>query len=462
GLTCSSCEMAGRGDAGIEIDLDKAPQRSENLSAYEIMLSESQERMLAIVSPRHLPEVKKILKKWDLPCCILGKVTGDGLLRVLHKGAMVAEIPAARISTLAPEYSPQSRKPAYLDSLECFNPSRFKTGEKARKVILDLLATPTISSKRWIYEQYDHMVQLNTVVAPGASAAVLRIKDTHKHIGITADCNGLMVYLDPKTGGAMAVAECARNLACSGAKPLAITNCLNFGNPTKPDIYYQFEQAVRGIGEACRVLNTPVTGGNVSFYNENRGEAVFPTPVIGMIGLIEKPGHITTSGFKNAGDAIILLGKKAETLGGSQYYYSLKKKIMGPCPELNLKEEKKIQDFLLKIIKKGWIKSAQDISEGGLAVALAECCILSGENLGCNVDLMTDTSNPFIELFSEDPSRIIISCEAKREKEILKNAEKCGIPATKLGYVSCDTFRIGKNISESVLELRNAYESFSL
>jgi phosphoribosylformylglycinamidine synthase II len=461
GLTCSSCEMAGRGDSGVEIDLDKVPQRSENLSAYEIMLSESQERMLAIVSPKHLPEVKKILDKWDLPCCILGKITNDGLMRVMHKGARVAEIPAARISTLAPEYSPESKRPSYLDSLQIFDPSKFSTKENPKEILLALLSAPTISSKRWIYEQYDHMVQLNTVVMPGSSSAVLRIKNTQKHIAITADCNGLMVYLDPGTGGAMAVTEAARNLVCSGAVPLAITNCLNFGNPTKPDIYYQFEQAVLGIGDACRILNTPVTGGNVSFYNENRGEAVFPTPVIGMIGLIEKPEHITTSGFKHSGDVIILIGKRATTLGGSQYYYSLKKKIMGPCPGLILEEEKKIQDFLLNIIRKEWIRSAQDISEGGLAVTLSECCILSRDDLGCDIRL-PEGVNPFIELFSEDPSRIVITCDSKKEQAILESAEKSGVPAIKLGKVCGKTFKIGKNISADVSELRKAYESFSL
>jgi phosphoribosylformylglycinamidine synthase len=259
----------------------------------------------------------------------------------------------------------------------------------------------------------------------------------------------------------MAVAEAARNLSCSGATPLAITNCLNFGNPTKPDIYYQFEQAVLGIGEACRILNTPVTGGNVSFYNENRGEAVFPTPVIGMIGLIDKPEHITTTGFKNSGDSIILLGGKATTLGGSQYYYSLKKKIMGPCPILNLEAEKDLQHFLLKIVKKGWIRSAQDISEGGLAIALAECCILSRDQLGCEVSLPED-SGFFIELFSEEPSRIIVSCDPKRDGQILKGAEKAGVPAVKLGRVGGKTLKIGKDISTSLPELCKAYESFSI
>jgi len=461
GLTCSSCEMAGRGGSGIEIDLDKVPQRSENLSAYELMLSESQERMLAIVPPERLEDVKRILSKWDLPCCILGKVTDDGLMRVAHKGRMVAEIPAALISTQAPEYDPESKRPEYIDSLEQFDPKTFPMKEKSQDILLELLATPTIGSKRWVFEQYDHMVQLNTVVAPGASAAVLRIKDTEKHIALASDCNGLMVYLDPRTGGAMAVAEAARNVLCAGAKPLAITNCLNFGNPTKPDIYYQFEQAVLGIGDACRILNTPVTGGNVSFYNENRGQAVFPTPVIGMLGLIEKPGHITTVGFKDPGDVVILLGPHAATLAGSQYYYSLKKKIVGPCPPLNLEAEKRLQDFLLRAIQEGWIKSAQDVSDGGLGVALAECCILSRGLCGAEIAL-PEGLTPAIELFSEEPSRVVISCSPKHKNKILQEAEKEGVPATVLGRVQGNSLSMTGLFSIPVSQLKESYESFSL
>ncbi|HPB30581.1 MAG TPA: phosphoribosylformylglycinamidine synthase subunit PurL, partial [Candidatus Sumerlaeota bacterium] len=321
GLTCSSCEMAGRGGRGVEINLDEVPQRSDNLASYEIMLSESQERMLAVVAEEKIDAARAIFEKWDLPWSVLGRVTEDHLMRVRHKGSVVAEIPAADISTSAPEYDPQSRRPAWLDQIEAFNAETFTAPADMGATLLALLAAPTIASKRWVYEQYDHMVQLNTVVTPGASAAVLRIKGTSKHIALSCDCNGMMVYLDPKTGGAMAVAEAARNLTCAGALPLAITNCLNFGNPTKPEIYYQFEQAVLGMGDACRVLNTPVTGGNVSFYNENRGQAVFPTPVIGMLGLIEDPSHITRVGFQDEGDAIVLLGRPAVTLGGSQYFY---------------------------------------------------------------------------------------------------------------------------------------------
>lgn len=461
GLTCSSCEMAGRGGSGIEIDLDKVPQRSENLSAYELMLSESQERMLAIVPPERLEDVKRILAKWDLPCSVLGKVTDDGVMRVTHKGRVVAEIPAALISTQAPEYDPESRKPEYISALEQFDPGTFSTRKNEGDILLELLATPTIGSKRWIYEQYDHMVQLNTVATPGASAAVLRIKDTDKHIALASDCNGLMVYLDPRTGGAMAVAEAARNVLCAGAKPLAITNCLNFGNPTKPDIYYQFEQAVLGIGDACRILNTPVTGGNVSFYNENRGQAVFPTPVIGMLGLIEKPEHITTVGFKDPGDIVLLLGHQAATLAGSQYYYSLKKKIVGPCPPFNLKAEKRLQDFLLCAIRKGWVKSAQDVSDGGLGVALAECCILSGALCGAEIALQ-DVLAPAIELFSEEPTRVVISCKPENKNKILQEAEKAGVPAKVLGCVQGNSLSIAGLFTIPVSEMKEAYESFSL
>jgi phosphoribosylformylglycinamidine synthase len=460
GLTCSSCEMAGRGGCGVEIDLDKVPQRSDNLNAYEIMLSESQERMLAIVPKAMLEAARSILEKWDLPWSILGKVTSDGVMRVHHKGRVVAEIPASQISTEAPEYAPLSRRPDYLNSIERFIPETFFASADCAQILLDLLATPTIGSKRWIYKQYDHMVQLNTVVRPGASAAVLRIKGTKKHIALSTDCNGLMVYLSPRVGGAMAVAEAARNVVCVGAQPLAITNCLNFGNPTKPDIYYQFEQAVLGIGDACRALNTPVTGGNVSFYNENCGEAVFPTPVIGMLGIIEDPDHITTTGFKNAGDVVILLGKYATTLGGSQYYYALQKKIIGPCPLLYLAVEKRLQEFLLSIIRRGWVRSAQDVSEGGLAVALAECAISSSTH-GAEITLPRGVT-PAIELFSEEPTRIVITCAPEYEKGIISDAGQADVPAQKIGQVGGACLSVKDVFSVSVAELIKAYESFSL
>ena len=460
GLTCSSCEMAGRGGCGVEIDLDKVPQRSDNLSAYEIMLSESQERMLAIVPKAMLEAAQGILDKWDLPWSILGTVTTDGVMRVHHKGRVVAEIPASQISTEAPEYAPPSRRPDYLNSIERFVPEKFFAPADCAKILLELLATPTIGSKRWIYEQYDHMVQVNTVVRPGASAAVLRIKGTKKHVALSTDCNGLMVYLSPRVGGAMAVAEAARNVVCAGAQPLAITNCLNFGNPTKPEIYYQFEQAVLGIGDACRALNTPVTGGNVSFYNENCGEAVFPTPVIGMLGIIEDPAHITTMGFKNDGDVVILLGRHATTLGGSQYYYALQKKIIGPCPPFDLAAEKILQDFLLNIIRRGWVRSAQDVSEGGLAVTLAECAISSTMH-GAEITLPCGVT-PSIELFSEEPTRIVITCAPENEKEILSGAVQVGVPAQKIGQVSDNCLCVKDIFSVPVSELIKAYESFSL
>jgi len=461
GLTCSSCEMAGRGGSGVDIDLDKVPQRSKNLTAYEIMLSESQERMLAIVSEERLSAARAIFEKWDLPWSVLGNVTTDGLMRVRHKGRVVAEIPAEEISTAAPEYNPASRRPEYLDSIEVFDAAKFEAPDDCGEALLALLATPTIASKRWIYEQYDHMVQLNTIVKPGGSAAVLRIKGTEKHIALSADCNGMMVYLNPRAGGAMAVAEAARNVVCSGARPLAITNCLNFGNPTKPDIYYQFEQAVLGVGEACRALNTPVTGGNVSFYNENRGVAVFPTPMIGMLGLIKKPEHITTAGFKMAGDAVILLGRPATTLGGSQYYYALRNKIMGPCPALDLAAEKALQDFLLDMISQGMVASAQDVSEGGLGAAIAECAMLSEDGLGARINLEKNI-HPAIELFSEEPSRIVITCRDYFASEIIQRAKKAGVPVRKIGLVGGCSLEIEGVCNLPLERLRKAYESFSI
>lgn len=461
GLTCSSCEMAGRGESGVDIDLDKVPQRSENLTPYELMLSESQERMLAVVPEENIGEAERILNKWDLSCCVLGKVTTDGMLRVRHKGRVVAEMPAALISTNAPELDPKSKRPEALDSIELFSPENFSPPADLTKPFLSLLSTPTIASKRWIYEQYDHMVQLNTVAGPGGSAAVLRIRETDKHIALTCDCNGLMVYLDPRTGGAMAVAEAARNLVSSGARPLAVTNCLNFGNPTRPEIYYYFEKATTGIGDACRVLGTPVTGGNVSFYNENRGEPVFPTPVIGMLGLVEKPEHITTMGFKREGDIVILLGNPAATLGGSQYYYALENRIVGPCPPLDLELEKRLQDFLLDAIRRGLIASSHDISEGGLAVTLAECCIRSGSQTGAEISL-PEACSPAIELFSEEPGRIVITCKPENRETLMKEAEKQNIPHRLLGTAGGKSLKVKQAFDVPVCELKESYESFTL
>lgn len=444
GLTCSTCEMAGRGGTGVVIDLDKVPKRAKNLSAYELMLSESQERMLAVIPPEKIDKAERILKKWDLGCHVLGKITDDGMMKVYYQGRLEADIPAKKISDESPEYTRESRRPAYLDSVEKFDEKSLPdaNGENLKDTLLRLLSHPTISSKKWAFEQYDHQVQTATIFPPGYSAAVIKIKGTDKHIALKTDCNGLFCYLDPEKGAMAAVAEAGRNCVVCGAEPLAITNCLNFGNPMKPEIFYQLEKAVSGIGKACRAFNTPVTGGNVSLYNEFEGKAVFPTPVIGMLGLIENPRWITPQRFVDAGDKIILLGKTASHLGGSQYYYALQDKIVAPCPDIDLDFEKALQKFVLESIKQGKIKNAQDISEGGLAVAAAESLIFANDirGLGANlpkkkigIKLSLPDINPYVALFSEETSRILVGCAESDADELLALAKSSGIPAEVIG-----------------------------
>lgn len=456
GLTCSTCEMAGRGGKGIEIDLDRVPQRAENMSPYELMLSESQERMLAICPRGKIDQVREILAKWDLECCILGTVTDDGLMRVKHSGSVVAEIPAAKISDDSPVCRREAGTPEYLQRIPNFDPAAVAVATDYNQALLGLLAFPTISSKRWVYEQYDHMVQTNTVVPPGHSAAVLRIKGTEKHIALSCDGNGMYCYLNPYVGGMITVAEAARNVVCAGAEPLAVTNCLNFGNPEKPGIFYQFGECIRGIGDACRALDTPVTGGNVSFYNENQGEAVFPTPVIGMLGVIDDPQWITPSGFQDEGDCIVLLGPDAKHLGGSQYLYQRMKKVVGPCPELQLETERGVQAICREAIHAGLVKSAHDLSEGGLAVALAEACLRSEGQLGATVTI-DEKPRLDVALFGEAQSRILLSCAASALDSLLQLAGVHNVPARKIGTVGGERLIINGAIDLSISRLYEAY-----
>ncbi len=458
GLTCSTCEMAGRGGKGIEIDLDRVPQRAENMTPYELMLSESQERMLAICPRDRIDQVRELLTKWDLECCILGTVTDDCLMRVKHGGRVVAEIPAAKISDDSPVCRREARTPEYLNRLARFDPAAVEPPADYNLALLELLAFPTIASKRWVYEQYDHMVQTNTVVPPGHSAAVLRIKGTNKHIALSCDGNGMYCYLSPYIGGMITVAEAARNVVCTGAEPIAITNCLNFGNPEKPDIFHQFAECIRGIGDACRALNTPVTGGNVSFYNENQGEAVFPTPVIGMLGVIDDPQWITPSGFQDEGDCIVLLGPEVTHLGGSQYLYQRMKVVVGPCPEMHLETEREVQAVCRKAIRAGWVKSAHDLSEGGLAVALAEACIRSERQLGAGIT-MNAQPRLDIALFGEAQSRILMSCAASVLDSLMQLAKAHNVTARKIGTVSGERLTINRTIVLPIARLQEAYHT---
>lgn len=433
GLTSSSCEMASRAGTGIEMDLLLVPRREEGMTPYELMLSESQERMLLVVKEGTVDQVTEIFNKWDIEAVVVGKVTDDGMLRLTEGEQVVAEIPAKALTDHAPVYERPYSQPEYIAEVQGVSLEEIKPPADFNKTLLALLASPNIASREWVYRQFDSMIGTNTVVGPGSDAAVLRIKGTNKGIAATTDCNGRYCYLDPYTGGAIAVAEAARNLVCSGAKPLAITNCLNFGNPEKPGVMWQFRQAVAGMGDACRALNTPVTGGNVSFYNETKGVAIYPTPTVGMVGLLEDINHRCTQSFKDQGDVIILIGESREELGGSEYLaveHGLE--AVGKPPRLDLELESKVQRVVLQAIKNGWIKSAHDCAEGGLAVALAECCITG--NIGAEV-AMVEQFRADALLFGESQSRIIVSTGEDHVAELIRYLTVSGVPFTRLGQV---------------------------
>src|SRR5438067_2402560 len=378
GLTSSSADMAERGDVGVTIDVTRVPTRESGMTPYEILLSESQERMLVVAKKGHEDAVRAILQKWDLTAAVIGEVIAEPVYRVTEGSKVVAEFPGSRLVTDCPSYSPDARESTAIVALRNTDPNKVppRPEEKDHLWTLErLLSSPTIASKSWAYRQYDSTVRTNTVIGPGGDAAVLRVRGTNKAIAVKTDCNGRYVYLEPRVGGRIAVAEAARNVACTGARPLAITNCLNFGNPTRPDVFYQFTEAVAGMGEACRALGTPVTGGNVSLYNESPAGAVYPTPVIGMVGLIDEVSRITRSTFQHDGDAILLLGERGCELGGSEYMATIHGKVIGEPPHCDLEREKLVIDSLLDAIRSGAVTSAHDCSDGGLAVALAECCI---------------------------------------------------------------------------------------
>jgi phosphoribosylformylglycinamidine synthase subunit PurL len=435
GLTCSSAEMASKAGNGIELNLDLVPQREQGMTPYEMMLSESQERMLVVVPCGKEAAVQEIFDKWGLHSAVVGKVTDDNQLRLLHKGLTVAEIPVDKLADNAPVYYKPSEVPNYYKEFETVDTLQVKEPTDYNAVLSELLKAPTIASKEWVYNQYDYMVRTNTAVCPGSDAAVIAIRGTKKALAMSIDCNSRFVYLDPYVGGAAAVAESARNVVCSGGKPLAITDNLNFGSPEKPEIFWQLEQAADGISEACRQLATPVIGGNVSLYNETKGEAIYPTPTIGMVGLIEDVSHITTQEFKLEGDLIVLLGETKAEIGGSEYQKIQLGKVEGRPPQLDLALERKVQELTLSAIKAGLVKSAHDLSEGGLAVALAECCI--GGNKGAEMDLQIDL-RPDFALFGESQSRILLSISPDNLAQFSQLAAQQGVLVTTLGKVTSE------------------------
>lgn len=426
GLTSSSAEMASKAGSGVEMNLDLVPQRETGMTAYEMMLSESQERMLLVVKKGREDEIKAIFDKYDLDAVAIGVVTDDKMLRLLHNGEVVANVPADALAEDAPVYHKPSAEPAYY--------AQFQAMDNAEPVVTDyketlnaLLKAPTIASKEWVYDQYDYQVRTSTVVAPGSDAAVIRVRGTNKGLAMTTDCNSRYIYLDPEVGGAIAVAEAARNIVATGGTPLAITDCLNFGNPEKPEIFWQIEKSADGISAACTALNAPVIGGNVSLYNERSGEAVYPTPTIGMVGLIEDLAHVTTQDVKATGDVVFIIGETNTEFGGSELQKLLNNGVIsGKAPAIDLKVEAARQQALLKAIKAGLVQSAHDVAEGGLAVALAETTF-GAQGLGIDVTL---TGSATTALFSETQSRFVVTVKEENAAafvEIVKDAQKIGV-----------------------------------
>jgi phosphoribosylformylglycinamidine synthase len=439
GLTSSSCEMASRAGNGIDLDLTHVPRREPGMTPYELMLSESQERMLMVAKAGKEEECIAICRKWDLDVAVVGKVTGEGLLRVIDQGQVVAEIPAKALADDGPRYERPYSPPAYQDLLTNLNYDAIADVKDSNAALLALLESPTIASKRWVYEQYDHMVRTNTIVRPGSDAAVVRIKGTNKAVAMAVDCNGRYCLLHPYEGARLAVAEAARNLVCSGAEPIGLTDCLNFGNPERPDIMWQFVLAIEGMKDACEHLQVPIVSGNVSFYNETNGLSIYPTPMLGMVGLIEQADRAMTQWFRNEGDVILLLGKTRDDLGGSEYLKVLHHREQGSPPYLSLDTEKTLQDFVLKVIHEGLVRSAHDCSDGGLAVALAECCVSSqGMRRGAVVKLALDSLRRDALLFGESQSRIVLSVRPALAESLLNRAWDAGVPAADIGRVGGD------------------------
>ena len=455
GLTSSASEMASKAGSGIEMNLDEVPQREANMTPYEMMLSESQERMLIVVKKGREQEIVDLFEKYGLLAKTVGRVTDDKRFRLFHKGEVVADVPVDALAEDAPVYHKPSAEPTYYRE---FQQQEQKVPEVSdlNETLVNLLKQPTIASKEWVYDQYDYMVRTNTVVPPGSDAAVLRVRGTNKALAMTTDCNSRYLYLDPEVGGKIAVSEAARNIVCSGGQPLAITDCINFGNPEKPEIFWQLEKATDGMSEACEKLNTPVIGGNVSLYNETNGVAVYPTPVVGMVGLIEELEHITTQDFKQSGDLIYVLGEAKPEFGGSELQKLLEGEISGKSPELDLELEQKRQQQVLQAIREGVVQSAHDIAEGGFAVALSECAI-SSEGLGAKVQVKGDAVTA---LFSETQSRYILSVKKEDQEKfesLVGDAMLVG-EVTGDGQLTISNEQQETMISASVNELKGAWK----
>lgn len=459
GLTCSSAEMASKAGNGLELYLDQVPQREEGMTPYEMMLSESQERMLFVVEPKDEAQALEIFERWGVICAKVGKVTDDGRLKLFHHGEEVGDMPVTALVDECPVYEKPSAVPAYYEQNAGIDTLRYPEVSDLNLALEQILASPSVASKAWVYNQYDYMVRTSTAVRPGSDAAVVTVQGTRKALAMTTDCNGRFVYLDPEVGGKIAVSEAARNIVCSGAEPLAITDNLNFGSPEKPDIFWQMERAVDGMAEACRVLDAPVIGGNVSLYNENLQGAIYPTPVVGMVGLVHDTDHITTQGFKNEGDVIVLLGDTRGELGGSEFQAVVHGVTEGRPPVLDLQVEKQLLDAVLSAIQGGLVRSAHDLSEGGLAAALAESCISGG--IGAKIEL-DSALRADLALFSESQSRIVLSAAPAQAEQLLDHLASRGVPVQRIGVVEGSALKVSVNgasaIDRPVKELARVWE----
>ncbi|HEX9068929.1 MAG TPA: AIR synthase-related protein, partial [Ktedonobacterales bacterium] len=468
GLTSSSVESAHRGHAGMDIDVMRAPQREAGMTAYDMMLSESQERMLVIVKRGHEDDVRHLFERWGLRSEVIGEVIAEPVIRVREHEAVAAEIPTALLTDAVPAYTREGVRPAELDDLWAFDPASLEPDLPGpRDTLLRLLASPDLCSREDVTRTYDTMVGTNTVIGPGTDAAVLRIRDPHtdrdtgRSIAVSTDGNGRITYLDPRHGGALAVAEAARNVACAGATPVALTDCLNFGNPEKPEVYYQLAEAIDGMAEAARVLETPVISGNVSLYNESYGKAIYPTPVVGMLGVLASEAP-TPSAWQREGDVVALLGPWRDDLadlGGSTYLAVIHGLVAGRPPRLDLAAERVLQRLLVQASAAGLLASAHDCSDGGLAVALAEACIWSGMGLRADDSLALPAGalSAAALLFGEAPSRVVVSCQPGQWEGFVSLAAELGVPVTRLGVTEGDRLSLGALFDAPVKELADAW-----
>ena len=448
GLTSSSFEMASRAGTGMRLDLDRVPRREEGMSPYELMLSESQERMLMVVCRGTEEKVREVCARWDLEAEIVGEITGTGRVVATFGGRVVVNLPARPLAQEAPVYDRPSKPPGDLPARRTLGLAAIPLPDDFGAVLRRLLSSPNLCCRQWAYSQYDQTVRSNTAVRPGSDAAVVRIKGTPLALALTVDCNNRYCWLDPYEGARAAVAEAARNLACAGARPIGVTDCLNFGNPERPEVMWQFKEAVRGIAEACRQGDIPVVSGNVSFYNETEGRGIHPTPTIGMVGLLDDVDRHAVQWFSAAGDTVILLGTTREELGGSEYLFQVHEIENGSPPAVDLEAEGRLREAVIEAIGRGLVRSAHDCSEGGLAVALAECCISGDEAIGAVVDLdpTGGSGEAFLRLdallFGESQGRVLLSCNSEALAEVLELAGRHGVPARALGSVGGDRLRI--------------------